>query len=61
MCEWNSVHAKLPEDGEIVLTGKNGIFEVMRYEKRRNGWLRNGMFWSMGNVTHWMPIPRMPK
>ena len=59
--EWVSVKDRLPEDGQIVLTYKNGICDIQTYEARRNGWLCKGWFWSMATVTHWMPMPQPPK
>ena len=55
--KWISVNDMLPEDGESVLTYKNGNVDVQVYEKNRNGWIQGNWFWSMGTVTHWMPIP----
>lgn len=54
---WIPVTERLPEDGQIVLTCKNGICEVQTYEARRNGWVSGRVFWSMAFVTHWMPLP----
>ena len=59
--EWISVKDRLPEDGQSVLTCKNGICAIQTYEARRNGWLCNGWFWSMATVTYWMPLPQPPK
>ena len=59
--EWISVNDKLPEDGESVLTYKNGNVDVQVYEKNRNGWIQGNWFWSMATVTHWMPLPEPPK
>ena len=59
--EWISVKDRLPEDGQIVLTYKNGICDIQTYEARRNGWLCKGWFWSMATVTHWMTMPQPPK
>ena len=59
--EWISVEDRLPEDGQIVLTYKNGICDIQTYEARRNGWLCKGWFWSMATVTHWMTMPQPPK
>ena len=42
MGEWIRVEDRLPEDGETVLTYKNGIVDVQEFDKRRNGWIRNG-------------------
>ena len=58
---WIPVTERLPEDGQIVLTCKNGICEVQTYEARRNGWVSGRFFWSMAFVTHWMPLPQPPK
>lgn len=59
--EWISVNDRLPEDGESVLTYKNGNVDVQVYEKNRNGWIQGNWFWSMATVTHWMPLPEPPK
>ena len=59
--QWISVKDRLPEEGQSVLTCKNGICDIQTYEKRRNGWLCKGWFWSMATVTHWMPLPQPPK
>lgn len=58
---WIPVSERLPNDGEFVLTYKNGQFEVQEYEKRRNGWISGGWFWSLCTVTHWMPLPEPPE
>ena len=55
--KWISVNDRLPEDGESVLTYKNGNVDVQVYEKNRNGWIQGNWFWSMATVTHWMPLP----
>lgn len=60
--EWISVNDMLPNDGQTVVTTKNGIYEIHEYENRRNGWIDSkGWFWSMATVTHWMPLPEPPK
>lgn len=60
--EWISVNDRLPKDGEIVLTVKNKSREIQMYESRRNGWIsKKGWFWSVGTVTHWIPLPEPPK
>ena len=58
---WRKVEDELPEDGETVLTYKNGIVEVQEFDNRRQGWIRNGWFWSMLTVSYWMPLPEPPK
>ena len=58
---WIPVSERLPNDGEFVLTYKNGQFEVQEYEKRRNGWISGDWFWSLCTVTHWMPLPEPPE
>ena len=55
--KWIPVSERLPEDGESVLTYKNGNVDVQVYEKNRNGWIQGNWFWSMATVTHWMPLP----
>lgn len=56
--KWISVRKRKPNDGEKVLTCKNGRIEIQEYEKRRNGWIKGNWFWSMATVTHWMPLPK---
>lgn len=58
---WIPCSERLPEDEELVLTYKNGHFEVQEYEKRRNGWISGGWFWSLSTVTHWMLLPEPPE
>ena len=55
--KWIPVSERLPEDGESVLTCKNGKVDVQVYERNRNGWIQGNWFWSMATVTHWMPLP----
>lgn len=56
--QWISVNDRLPDDGQKVITTKNGVVDIQWYEKRRNGWISKGnWFWSMATVTHWMPLP----
>lgn len=59
--EWIPVTERLPEDGQSVLTYKNGIYDIQTYEERRNGWVSGNWFWSMATVTRWMPLPQPPK
>ena len=56
--KWISVNDRLPDDGESVLTCKNGKVDVQVYENNRNGWIQGNWFWSMATVTHWMPLPK---
>lgn len=57
---WISVEDRLPESEEYVLCctlAKNGTQNIIR------GYYSNGM-WRVGmnsNVTHWMPLPKLPK
>ena len=47
---WIPVTERLPEDGQIVLTCKNGICEVQTYEARRNGWV-SGRFFGLWHLS----------
>ncbi len=58
---WISVKDRLPEDGKLVITFKNGLYELAVYEARRHGWISGSWFWSMATVSHWMPLPEPPK
>lgn len=67
-CPWISVEERLPEAGEEVLLYNS--HSVRHYEI---GWLRkkkgdNKSKWAVSNgfiedddITHWMPIPNLPK
>ena len=54
---WISVKDKMPQTGESVLVyGKNGISLVGAYWKW--GWTTTGY---CNVITHWMPLPELPK
>ena len=60
--EWISVDDRLPE------SGKEGVLIALRWGEVDIGWCEDGR-WSSefineyeeGEVTHWMPIPQLPK
>ena len=55
--EWISVEDRLPEEDTRVLVHLNTKPMVYDTDRRLNGkWVR----WN-SNVTHWMPIPELPK
>ena len=63
--EWVSVNDRLPEAGEyVVCIAKRNPFSrfmpmVARIEK--NGWVNPITEQYISEVTHWMPIPQLPK
>lgn len=58
MSEWISVKDRLPEDNQRVIafipTNDNAPIDADRFVCNR--WVRYG--WK---VTHWMPLPELPK
>ena len=63
--EWISVKDRLPEAGEyVVCIAKRNPFSrfmpmVARIEK--NGWVNPMTEQYISEVTHWMPMPELPK
>ena len=63
--EWISVYDELPEvGGYVVCIAKRNPFSrfmpmVARIEK--NGWVNPITEQYISEVTHWMPIPQLPK
>ena len=63
--EWISVDDRLPEAGEyVVCIAKRNPFSmfmpmVARIEK--NGWVNPMTEQYISEVTHWMPMPQLPK
>lgn len=41
---------------QYVITSIEGLCYINKMVKYRNKWI-----WEMGNPTHWMPIPKLPK
>lgn len=66
---WISIEDKKPEDGETVICTQMGCptYPQEDYKNRIyiSDYSGSGVFWSgmqeIGIVTHWMPIPEMPK
>lgn len=58
--KWISVKDRLPEDGRyLVVTQKaDGYADVNTAAYNDMGWWTLSNF---GDITHWMPIPEMPK
>lgn len=57
--DWISVKDRLPEEGDdflVCVKEKNGYcyIDIMSF------WIRVGE-WSIEGVTHWMPLPELPK
>ena len=69
MSEWISVKDRLPENEDFVLVSVTGRFHHIKFENApdiasfcREGWiLESCPEWSNPGVTHWMPLPEMPK
>lgn len=59
MPEWISVDKRLPEEDEDVLVCINGTYRDMAY--RDEGRWYNEIHDILRCVTHWMPLPKLPK
>ena len=63
--EWISVKDRLPEAGEYVvcIAKRNpfSIFMPMVARIKKNGWVNPITEQYISEVTHWMPIPQLPK
>ena len=57
--KWIPVTERLPRCGERVLvTDGTAVFEV--HLSISHKWVRGGLCWMDGEVTHWMPLPEPP-
>ena len=59
--EWIPVEERLPKNGEMVLCNTVGCFEVLQYDGRANDWCGMTKCYPLSYVTHWMPLPELPK
>lgn len=60
---WISVKKRMPDIDETVLcySNKNGGDYFIGYIGYRSGaWIEDGVM-HIGDVTHWMPLPKPPK
>lgn len=57
--EWISVNERLPDNANKVLTMVGGFYDICMYENPN--WY--SMMWREFTleVTHWIPLPEMPK
>ena len=63
--EWISVDDRLPEVGGYVvcIAKRNPFFRFMPMVARieKNGWVNPMTEQYISEVTHWMPLPELPK
>lgn len=62
--EWISVEDRLPEDrADVILHPQRGKVAIGYYNKAIESWVQffAGVKISAGEVTHWMPLPEVPK
>lgn len=63
--EWISVKDRLPEAGEyVVCIAKRNPFSMfmpMVARIKKNGWVNPITEQYISEVTHWMPLPELPK
>jgi len=66
--KWISVKDRLPEDGvEVLITDGENIdvsFCELTYfgdDPNEMEWFGRISPWHFGNITHWMPLPELPK
>ena len=66
---WISVEDELPpkeseyDDNSIVVlaTDGNGVYKgIYRSGEYLSGWFTHNNLWALDNITHWMPMPKMP-
>lgn len=57
--EWISVKDHLPNNGGhyLVVADWMGVIEKAEFDGKSNWYIHNHMF----DVTHWMPLPELPK
>ena len=62
---WISVKERLPEEGlPLVVINKSEIRYYCYYNASIEKFVTldpNGELWNVCEVTHWMPIPKLPK
>lgn len=55
--QWISVDERLPEEGQRVISKDMGVIGPATYN--------NGVWWNsvtgLHNITHWIPMPDLPK
>ena len=62
MPHWISVKERLPGKGMVVLVRWHGEMAFARYTPHRLGWYNLDTRYDSPNaVSHWMPLPPMPK
>lgn len=60
MSEWISVDERLPDDShDVLMYLGNGHMLVGYYDAPCNGF--RGILGITNRVTHWMPLPEVPK
>lgn len=63
-CNWISVNDFLPKDDKPVLIYAHGEIQIGKYNKsstQKWDYYSSSMLWEYPVVTHWMPLPEMPK
>lgn len=60
--KWIPVTERLPEKkGDVLVCDTREDF-VSTWEYLGNGlWLGNEIIWATEDITHWMPLPQLPK
>ncbi len=64
MSEWISVKEKMPEKRQYVDILVDGRWRRTDYEYEGDGIFyedNHDITYSVGSVTHWMPLPEQPK
>lgn len=63
MAEWINVKDKMPEDGKEVLFSDSSSIMVGWYNADKEYWELTDadMIAYAQDVTHWMPLPELPK
>lgn len=60
--QWISVEDRLPEEPCVVLVALHGTAVCVAWYHNEQFEIGSGMHFSVGcGVTHWLPIPELPK
>ena len=61
MPRWISVEERLPKHGAMVLCNTRNYIEVLQWDEKAGLWFGMRTINVKGFVTHWMPLPELPK
>lgn len=59
--KWISVEDMMPKNGQIVFCYTKHFYEVLQWDDDSEQWCGQNSVNAKHYVTHWMPIPEIPK